>query len=204
MICSLGLWMVSSKSNNAHDKEDEIMKLEEKVLELKKENRALKSQLSECGGDRIKKDSDNKEAEIRLQKTIEEKELKIVELTGEVQELTGKNKTIEEKFNKAMEAEKLEHEKSIARHSSEMDELRAELERKSNELQAMEQDKSKESKESKESNVNNGEMIRSIMNQFYTKLFQSIDGKSTLSSADVLKLTAEIIRKETKAALNTS
>lgn len=193
--------MVSSKSNNAHDKEDEIMKLEEKVLELKKENRALKSQLSECGGDRIKKDSDNKEAEIRLQKTIEEKELKIVELTGEVQELTGKNQSIEEKFNTAMETEKLEREKLLARHSSEMDELRAELERKSNELQAMQQDKNKESKES---NVNNGEMIRSIMNQFYTKLFKSIDGKSTLSSADVLKLTAEIIRKETKAALNTS
>lgn len=201
MIFSLGLWMVSSKSNNAHDKEDEIMKLEEKVLELKKENRALKSQLSECGGDRIKKDSDNKEAEIRLQKTIEEKELKIVELTGEVQELTGKNQSIEEKFNTAMETEKLEREKLLARHSSEMDELRAELERKSNELQAMQQDKNKESKES---NVNNGEMIRSIMNQFYTKLFKSIDGKSTLSSADVLKLTAEIIRKETKAALNTS
>lgn len=193
--------MVSSKSNNAHDKEDEIMKLEEKVLELKKENRALKSQLSECGGDRIKKDSDNKEVEIRLQKTIEEKELKIVELTGEVQELTGKNQSIEEKFNTAMETEKLEREKLLARHSSEMDELRAELERKSNELQAMQQDKNKESKES---NVNNGEMIRSIMNQFYTKLFKSIDGKSTLSSADVLKLTAEIIRKETKAALNTS
>lgn len=195
---SLGLWLVSSKSNNAHDKEEEIIKLEEKVLELKKENRAFKAQLSESSGDRIKKDSDNKEAEILLQKTIEEKELKIVELTSKVQELTEKNQTIEEKFNTAMETEKCEREQLLVRNSNELDELRSELERKNNELQAMQQDKSKES------NTNNGEMIRSIMNQFYTKLFQNIEGKSTLSSADVLKLTAEIIRKETKAALNTS
>lgn len=198
MVYLLGLWLVSSKSNNAHDKEEEIIKLEEKVLELKKENRALKSQLNECSGDRIKKGSDNKEVEVLLQKTIEEKEFKIVELSSKVQELSEKNQTIEEKFNTTMETKKREHEQLFAQHSIEMDELRAELERKNKELQDMQQDKSKES------NTNNGEMIRSIMNQFYTKLFQSIEGKSTLSSADVLKLTAEIIRKETKAALNTS
>lgn len=195
--------MVSSKSGNAQDKEEEIIQLEEKVLELKKENRALKSQFTESSGDRIKKDSDNKETEHLLQKTIDEKELKIGELTSKVQELTEKNQNIEDKFNTAMETDKHEREKLVAQHSSEMDALRAELEQKNNELQAMQQDKSKE--ESKEgSNANNGEMIRSIMNRFYTKLFQNIDGKSTLSSAEVLKLTAEIIRKETKAALNTS
>lgn len=191
--------MVSSKSNNAHDKEEEIIKLEEKVLELKKENRALKSQLSENSGDRMKKESDNKEVEILLQKTIEEKELKIVELTGKVHELTEKNQAIEEKFNTAMATEKRKHEQLLERHSNELDELRAELERKTNEFQDMQQQQQQD--KSKESNTNNGEMIRSIMNQFYSKLFQNIEGKSTLSSADVLKLTAEIIRKETKAAL---
>lgn len=199
MLSTLGLWLVSPKSGNAHDKEEEIIKLEEKVLELKKENRALKSQLSDSSGDRIKKDSDNKETENLLQKTIDEKELKIVELSSKVQELTEKNQAIEEKFNIAMETDKHEHEKLIAKHSSEMDGLRAEFERKNSELQAMQQDKSKD-----ESNTNNGEMIRSIMNQFYTKLFQNLEGKGALSSAEVLKLTAEIIRKETKAALNTS
>lgn len=195
--------MVSSKSSNAHDKEEEIIQLEEKLLELKKENRALKSQLIESSsGDRIKRDSDNKEAERLMQETIEEKELKIVELSNKVQELTDKNQAIEEKFNTALAAEKHEHEKLLAQHSTEqteLNELRAELERKTSELQANQQQDN-----SKESNTNNGEMIRSIMNQFYTKLFQSIEGKSTLSSADVLKLTAEIIRKETKAALNSS
>lgn len=169
------------------------------MLELKKENRALKSQLSGSNGDRIQKDSDNKETEHLLQKTIDEKELKIVELSSKVQELTEKNQAIEGKFNSAMETDKHEREKLIAQHSNELDGLRAELERESSELQAMQQDKSKE-----ESSTNNVEMIRSIMNQFYAKLFQSIEGKSTLSSAEVLKLTAEIIRKETKAALNTS
>lgn len=192
---------MSSKSNNAHDKEEEIIKLEEKVLELKKENRALKSQLSESSGDRMKKESDNKEVEILLQKTIEEKELKIVELTGKVHELTEKNQAIEEKFNTAMATEKRKHEQLLERHSNELDELRAELERKTNEFQDMQQQQQQQQDKSKESNTNNGEMIRSIMNQFYSKLFQNIEGKSTLSSADVLKLTAEIIRKETKAAL---
>lgn len=196
--------MVSSKSSTAHDKEEEIIKLEEKVLDLKKENRALKSQLSEGSGDRVKKDADNKEAELSLQKTIDEKALKIVELTAKVQELAATNQANEEKFNTTMETKKHEHVELIARHKTEMDELRAELERKISELEAMRQEKSKENDDSPASNMNNGEMIRSIMNQFYSKLFQSIEGKNTLSSADVLKLTAEIIRKETKAALNTS
>lgn len=193
--------MVSTKSSTAVDKEEEIIKLEEKVLELKKENRALKLQLNESSGDRIQKESDNKEAEILLQNAIKEKELKIVELTDKVQELTRENQAIEDKFNTAMDAKKHEHEKLIAQHKTEMEELRGELERKTSELDVLQQDKSKESKES---NFNNGEKIRSIMNQFYSKLFQSIEGKNTLNSADILKLTAEIIRKETKAILNTN
>lgn len=167
------------------------------MLELKKENRALKSQL---GGEQIKRDYDNKEAENLLQMKIDEKELKIVELSSKIQELTMKLQATEEKFDSALETEKVERDKLVAQHSSEMDTLRDELERKNSELQAMQQDKSKEGG----STTNNVEMIRSIMNQFYMKLFQSIEGKSSLSSSEVLKLTAEIIRKETKAALNTS
>lgn len=193
---------MSSKSNNPQDKEEEIMKLEEKVLELKKENRALKLQLNESGGARSKEECDKKETEIiLLQMEIEEKEQKIAELLGKVQELIEQNQAIEKKCNADMDAKQHEHDQLMARHTNEMDELRIELERKTNELRTAQQEKSKNGNES---NANNGEMIRSIMNQFYTKLFQSIEGKSSLSSADFLKLTAEIIRKETKAALSTS
>lgn len=177
------------------------MKLEEKVLELKKENRSLKLQLTESSSDQIRQNSDNKEVEIALQKNIQEKELKIVELTGKVQELMEKCQEIEQKFSTTLDTRNHEQEQLVAHHTTEMDELRAELDKKTNELQALELNKSKESNES---NSNNGEIVRSIMNQFYSKLFESIEGKSSLSSADVLKLTAEIIRKETKAALSTS
>lgn len=110
----------------------EIIKLEEKVLELRKENLALKSQQ---GGDGIKEKSENKMLDISMQRAIEGKELKIVELTTKIHELTEKNQSIEKKFN----AMKHKFEQLIALKTSETDVLRAELEKKANELQAIHQ-----------------------------------------------------------------
>lgn len=171
------------------------------MLELKKENRVLKLQLNEGAALQNKEESNKKDMEIELQKRIDEKEHKIAELTSQIQELIDKNRAIEEKFTTDMDAMKHEHKQSIDRHTNEMDKMRTELESKTNELKIALHEKSKEDKDS---SVNNGELIRSIMNQFYGKLLQSIEGKSTLTSVEVLKLTAEIIRKETKAALNSS
>lgn len=193
----LGLWLVSSKSINPQDKEEEIIKLEEKVLELKKENRVLKLQINE----KVNTEANEKEKEeiATLQKINEEKEVEIAELTNKVQELDAK-------FNEANESKEQERQQLIEKHTDEVAKLREELEKVNNERQTLQQSikATEENKESKPINETSAEMIRSIMNQFYVKLYQSIEGKDTLTSAGVLKLTAEIIRKETKAALNTN
>lgn len=188
---------MSSKSINPQDKEEEIIKLEEKVLELKKENRVLKLQINE----KVNTEANEKEKEeiATLQKINEGKEVEIAELTNKVQELDAK-------FNEANESKEQERQQLIEKHTDEVAKLREELEKVNNERQTLQQSikATEENKESKPINETSAEMIRSIMNQFYVKLYQSIEGKDTLTSAGVLKLTAEIIRKETKAALNTN
>lgn len=186
----IGLWLVSSRSSNPHDKEEEIIQLEEKMLELKKENRALKLQLTEI--ERVKVDSNSKDKEdlATLQKRNDENELTITELTSQVQEL-------DRKLSAALESKEQEKQQLIENYTAEIEQLRKEIKKESAQVQ-VEQPNSKVDHESQT------EKIRSIMNGFYVKLYQSIEGKETMSSADVLKITAEIIRKETKAALNSN
>lgn len=162
--------------------------MEEKMLELKKENRALKMVLSES--ERVKTDTNSKDKEelAILQKCNDEKALTISELTLQVQELIQKS-------NEALQSKEQEKQQLIEKHTAEIEQLREEFEKKSAEMQA-------EQPKSKGDNENQTEKIRSIMQQFYVKLYQSIEGTDTMSTADVLKMTAEIIRKETKAALN--
>lgn len=191
-ILIAGLRLGSLNPTDVPDKEEEIIKLEEKVLELKKENRLLKLQLSES--DQAKRDNNEKEKEdlIILQKTNNEREHKITELTRNLQEL-------EQKLSTEFETKEKEKAELTEKYTVEMENLHEELEKKKVELEEAQQQKS-----NKTGDANNGEMIRGIMNQFYVKLYQSIEGKETMASGDILKLTAEIIRKETKAALNSN
>lgn len=235
IIKNIGLWLVSSKQGNTQDKEEEIIALEEKVLELKKENRLLKLQYNESRKvvNTVDNNTNNEEM-INLQKCNEEKATQILELTDKVKELEH-----DIRIEKVLNENKFDQ--LIQTHSDEMATLREELDKKNTEIKAFEQkikeclerememkkkigaekekekeketETEKEKKKEKETekeedkgkpNESNAEMIRSIMNQFYVKLYQSIEGKNTLTSAEVLKLTAEIIRKETKAALNSN
>lgn len=190
---------------DAPDKEEEIIKLEEKVLELKKENRLLKLQLTES--DHVKKDTKEKEKEelLVLQQSNDEKELKIIQLTGKLEE-------VEHNLNADIEAKEKENAALIEKYTSEIESLREQLETKQVELDevrkqlAQQQQQQEQSSTIKAGNASNGEMVRGIMNQFYVKLYQSIEGKdmTSMTSADLLKLTAEIIRKETKSALNSN
>lgn len=179
--------MNSSKNENVHDEEGEIIKLEEKLLDLKKENRLLKLRLTEK--EQVNKVSNDKEKEelTAMGKSNEEKELKI-------NELTNKLKEVENELNMEKESKEMENEKLSEKYTTDFNTLREELEQKNKELEALQQ--------SKAGNANNGETIRKIMNQFYVKLYESIQTKESMTSADILKLTAEIIRKETKSALN--
>lgn len=194
-IC-IGLRLNSS--TDGQDKEEEIIKLEEKVLDLKKENRALKLQLAD--NDQMKKESNDKDNEelIASKKKNEELELQISDLTKKLEDLEEKHKTA------TVENEK-ERQQIIEKHAAELDNLRDTLDKKQKELETQqESNKTNNNNNNTGGGSNNGELIRGIMNQFYVKLYQSIEEQETMSTADILKLTAEIIRKETKAALNSN
>lgn len=173
------------------------------MLELKKENRLLKLQLNDSEKLSTVASSKEKDELIVLQKSNEEKEIKISQLMGKTQEL-------EQAIQQANQSKETEKEQLIQIHMDEIAKLREELEKKNKELLALQESSKQQEKESKEpgekmgTNETNAEMIRSIMNQFYVKFYQSVDGKNTLTTAEALKLTAEIIRKETKAALNSN
>lgn len=181
-----------SKSNNGQDKEEEIIKLEEKMLELKKENRALKLQLTDTKQPNLDTNDKDKEELATLQKNNEEKELQISALSNKVQEL-------DQKIIATIQSNNEEKQRLIEKHTEDVAQLREELEKKNNELKTL-HEKGQETKGSND----NGEMIRSIMNEFYKKLYKSVEEKQTLTSTEILKLTAEIIRKETKAALSSN
>lgn len=193
--------MVSSKQSNTCDKEEEIIELEEKLLELKKENRLLKLQLNDNGKQStLASSKEQEEIAAALQKSNEEKEVKISELMSKTQEL-------ELLIQQAHESKEMEKEQLIEIQMNETAKLREELDKKNNELIALQESSKQQETPSQEkmtTNETNAETIRSIMNQFYVKLYQSLDGKMSLTTAEVLKLTAEIIRKETKAALNSN
>lgn len=194
-IC-IGLRLNSSTDDQ--DKEEEIIKLEEKVLELKKENRSLKLQLAD--NQQMNKESNDKDNEelIASKKKNEELELQISDLTKKLEEL-------EEKYKTATVENEKEKQQIIEKHAAELDNLRDTLDKKQKELETQqESNKTNNNNNNTGGGSNNGELIRGIMNQFYVKLYQSIEEQETMSTADILKLTAEIIRKETKAALNSN
>lgn len=166
------------------------------MLELKKENRLLKLQLAEIEQGQKASNEKEKEELADMMKIKEENELKITELTTKLEETEQTEQTLRAEVNSKEKAIKEFNEK----YTTDMASLRDELEKKSKALETLE----KAEKVEKGANTSNGETIRSIMNQFYVKLYQSVEGKNTMTSADILKLTAEIIRKETKAALNTN
>lgn len=172
----------SPKSNN--ELEEEILTLEEKVLELKKENRGLKLQLQEMDlakKQRLEQDTKDNSIIETLKCENDEKQSKIVELSNEVEELRKTSHNEIDELRKKME-EQIE---ALHKDSAE----------KSTEIEVLQQQMAESSKKS-------GELVRSILNEFYQKLYENISDATDISSADVLKLSADIIRRETKAALN--
>lgn len=180
------------------NKDQEIITLEEKVLTLKKSNHMLKLQLQEA--ERVRKDAldkistqnSNAEALANLKKEYDEKDSQIADLRRKSDEL---NKNLEDQ-KQSFDEKVAESNQTISDQLAEIEKLKAAVQEKEDYIQMLKELKPKES------TSNNAETIRAIMNQFYTQFFEAINERDALTSSEVLKLTAELIRKETKAALN--
>lgn len=170
-------------SKESNELEEEIIKLEERILEMKKENRRLKLQLRESDMVRKQKLEHDKQENTMLETLRTEcdaKQSRIDELSAQV------DKVLESSRNE-LDGMKKENDEQIQR-------LQCDLDAKSGEIESLQQQMT-------EASAKSGEIVRAILNEFYQKLHETIGDKDDVSADDVLKLSADIIRKETKAAL---
>lgn len=173
---------LSPKDNN--ELEDEIIKLEERILELKKENRCQKLRLQE--NDMLRKQkseqAEKEDSKVEMLRTeCDAKQAKIDELSTQVDNLLASHRS---------EVDGLKKE-----HDTEIHSLQSSLETKSAEIESLQQ-------KITDASAKSGEMVRAILNEFYQKLHDTISDEDNVSTSDILKLSADIIRKETKAALS--
>lgn len=214
----------SSARNGGPDLEDEIIKLEEKLVDLKKENRLLKLKLVEAESkgppstsagneelDTVKEQLETvkKNVEI-LHRDKSDQEAKIQQLEEKLREETEKTNAastakdeLEAKV-KELDGElksELESKKSKANDVQDQAGLNARVEELEKQLKESEAKIAEHEQNGQAAQTKSHETIRSIMNKLYVELFQNVNGRDTMTSAEVLKLTAELIRRETKAAL---
>lgn len=174
----------SSKHDAGDDEEEnEIIQLEERILELKKENRLLKLQANK-NEQSVKVDGSANENVLKLRKTIEEKDLEMSALKLKINDLEAD--LMEAKLARSKAVEEIERK------------MAGELEMLGRDIKEKEKLLAKVASEGGGSKTNN-EMIMGIMNKLYQELYINIDGKFT-NSVDLLKLIAKIIRKQTEAA----
>lgn len=179
VLDKIDMLKLNAGNRTADEKDDEILQLEEKIVDLKKENRAMKQEIKELEILAAEQQSGTKETndaalaamteQINSNKcTIENLHVNANEKDKTIQELNDRIKLLETK----LEEEKVNSEK-LSRASQE---------------QAVAPQSS--------------DLIRSIMNDLYQKMYTSLNERNTWSKQDLLKLSADLIRSETKAALS--
>lgn len=230
----------SAARNAGIDYEDEVIKLEEKIVELKKENRLLKLKLAESESkepsvalsasavslatvaspasedlasvkqelemanndlEKLRHEKADQETKIQeLERKLKDETEKATAATKAKADLQTKLKAVEIKLKAEMELKV-----SIANNSNtNIQRSNAKIAYLEKSLKAMAAKVAEKARNGVSGAVaaTEHETIRSIMNKLYVELFQSVNGRDTMTSAEVLKLTAELIRRETKAALN--
>lgn len=217
-----------SMRNGGFDSEEEIIKLEEKIVELKKDNRLLKLKLAEAGDSKeptaVTASGNEQLASVSqeletVKKDVEKSQKEKVDLEAKIKELEAKLKEETEKANASTHAKdelgtkiqelegklkaEIESKKSkIVENAREHDKLMVQIVDMQKQMQEMTAKLAEHAQNGQTAQTKSHETIRSIMNKLYVELFQSINGRDTLTSSEVLKMTAELIRRETKAALN--
>lgn len=219
----------STMRNGGVDTEDEIIKLEEKIVELKKNNRLLKLKLAESDSkeslvaaasvnpvndelatakqeletvnkdiEKLRQDKiDNDAKMVELEKKLKEETKKAIALANAKDELDAKLQELEVKLKAEIELKK-----SSANNVHDNEKLKTQIADLEKQLKEMHAKIAEHEQNGQLAQTKSHETIRSYMNKLYVELFQSVNCRDTLTAAEVLKLTAELIRRETKAALN--
>lgn len=193
------------------DRDEEILKLEEKIVELKKENRVLKLQITDWENakqsnatvdvqsnesSRLKEELEQKiEAIGKLQSEIAANVVKTTEFQNKIKDLENK---FREEQNKMGELEtKNKNCDVLSVRVKELETKLAEEQAKSKEIETNAAKKPLISPQPPP----NDQLIRGIMNGFFQKLMKAVNEKPSFTSQEILKITAELVRSETMAAL---
>ncbi|XP_050069377.1 uncharacterized protein LOC126557599 [Anopheles maculipalpis] len=210
------------RSSSVADKDTEVLELEEKLLELKRANHALKSKLRtlEIAESHGKREAHSimegkiqtlEESERRLKESVLSLELRLEasrseieqqrEKLAELEKQLGEEKHSVESKTKDMKAtlEQLEEGQRERNRLKEQIEL---ANRRSDELQTQLAQQQKECCELQEANQrqrasanNNASLVKDIMNGCFQQLCDQI------TDPQILKIIAQTIKRETKAAL---
>lgn len=178
VLDKIDLLKLNAANRTGDDKDDEILQLEEKIVDLKKENRTLKQEIKELE----KLTVDQQSA------AVETDNAGVAALT---EEINANKCTID-----GLRTDATEKDKNIEDLHAQIKQLEAKLEEEK-------ANSAKHSKAVQEAPVANqsSDLIRSIMNDLYQKLYNSLNERNTWPKQEVLKLSADLIRSETKAAL---
>lgn len=174
-----------------NDLEDQILNLEEKMVDLKKENRMERES-------RTKEVADaNKEIE-KLKEELASKTKSAEKLENEIAQL--KNAPSSGQTNKGKDKQ------TIQELTEQNKQLQTTVQSKDAEIAQLKQ--SQATAKGKEDSSNgqqvNNEKIQSIMNGVYGKLYQAVSTRDSMTSGEVLNIVADLIRRETKALLTPS
>lgn len=199
----------NDKNNNDSGREDDIMRLEEKILSIKRENINLKSIVRDME-DRLRNKRDTSTDELNelkvLLKSVQQENRNIsLELDNRNEQI----QVLEAKLKDSIEARDIQQKNSEADFA----ELKSQLNVSSRfvtDLQAsldgMKQQReniaAKESQtEAKAENAPSDVMIKEIMNNLYFKLCEKISNANDMKQSEILKIIGQTIKHETSECL---
>lgn len=198
----------NDKNNNDSVREEDIMRLEEKILSIKRENINLKSIIRELE-ERKRHESGSEElneARVQLKAVQQEQKNISVELDNrnekiQILEMKLKNAVEEREIQlKNNEADLAELKSQLNQSSRCVQDLQASLDRAEKKAQEV-AIKESQTEGKPESSVPSDVMIKEIMNNLYFKLCEKISNANDLKQSEVLKIIGQTIKQETSECL---
>lgn len=199
----------NDKNNNDSVREEDIMRLEEKILSIKRENINLKSIVRDME-ERLRNTNENSNDELNeLKVQLKSVQMENKNISLELENKSEKLHVFEAKFKNSSE----EREIQLKNSEADMAELKSQLnvanryvqdlQTSLDKIQAQRGSNSvKESQtEGKPDTAPSDVMIKEIMNNLYFKLCEKISNANDMKQSEILKIIGQTIKQETSECL---
>jgi hypothetical protein len=200
---------VNDKNNNDSVREEDIMRLEEKILSIKRENINLKSIIRDME-ERLRNTNENSTDELNeLKVQMKSVQLENKNISLELENKNEKIQIIEAKLKNSTE----EREVQLRNNEADVAELKSQLNVANRYVQDLEisldkiqtkrdsNDVKESQTDAKMENAPSDVMIKEIMNNLYFKLCEKISNANDLKQSEILKIIGQTIKQETSECL---